>query len=56
VSEHAGNGFISIEVPTSWPQAHTLLKNIPETLPNPKKATTWKMVDLPNEMVYYLLT
>jgi hypothetical protein len=49
------SGFTSIEVPTSWPPAHsdpTLL----QFLPDPKTATEWKTVDLPGEIVYYLLT
>jgi hypothetical protein len=48
-------GFTSIDVPTSWPAAHTDLTES-QDLPDPKKATEWKTVDLPDEIVYYLLT
>jgi hypothetical protein len=49
------SGFTSIEVPTSWPEAHTAADNL-QNLPDPKEATVWKTVDLPDEIVYYLLT
>jgi hypothetical protein len=49
------SGFTSIEVPTSWPPAHTEPSNLQE-LPDPKTANEWKTVDLPDEIVYYLLT
>jgi hypothetical protein len=48
------SGFTSIEVPSSWPPAHSHLPNA-QALPDPKKATEWKTVDLPDEIVYYLL-
>jgi hypothetical protein len=54
-SKHNKSGFTSIEVPTSWPAAHSATANL-QVLPNPKDATGWKTVDLPNEIVYYLLT
>jgi hypothetical protein len=47
--------FTSIEVPTSWPNAHTTTDNL-QDLPDLKKATSWKTIDLPDEIVYYLLT
>jgi hypothetical protein len=50
---HSG-GFTSIEVPVSWPEPHT--EHTSNALPDPKKATEWKTVDLPEEIVYYLLT
>ena len=50
------SGFTSIEVPTSWPPAHTPLEDLPDALPDPKTATEWKTIDLPDEIVYYLLT
>jgi hypothetical protein len=49
------SGFTSIEVPTSWPTAHTATTNL-QDLPDPKTATTWKTIDLPDKIVYYLLT
>jgi hypothetical protein len=49
------SGFTSIKVPTSWPSAHSETDNI-QDLPNPKTATEWKTIDLPDEIVYYLLT
>ncbi len=54
-SKHNKSGFTSIEVPSSWPAAHTDMNNIHD-LPNPKDATEWKTIDLPDEIVYYLLT
>jgi hypothetical protein len=47
-------GFTSIEVPTSWPQAFSDPSNL-QKLPDPKQATESKIVDLPDEIVYYLL-
>jgi hypothetical protein len=49
------SGFTSIEVPTSWPPAHSDPALLP-ALDDPKKATDWTTVDLPDEIVYYLLT
>jgi hypothetical protein len=48
-------GFTSIEVPSSWPPAHSD-PTVLHSLPDPKKATSWRTVDLPDEIVYYLLT
>ena len=49
------SGFTSIEVPTSWPPAFSDPELL-HSLPDPKQATEWKTVDLPDEIVYYLLT
>lgn len=49
------SSFTSIDVPTSWPPAfsdQTML----HSLPDPKKALEWRTVDLPDEIMYYLLT
>ena len=51
--KHNTGGFTSIEVPIDWPAAHSPHLN---DLPNPKEATSWRTVDLPDEIVYYLLT
>jgi hypothetical protein len=51
----AQSGFTSIEVPSSWPAAHTD-PSLLDALPDPKKATSWRTIDLPDEIVYYLLT
>jgi hypothetical protein len=48
-------GFTSIDVPLSWPPAHTDPTTV-DSLPDPKTATEWRTVDLPDEIVYYLLT
>jgi hypothetical protein len=48
------SGFTSIDVPTSWPSALSD-PSLTRTLPDPKKATDWKTIDLPEEIVYYLL-
>jgi len=49
------SGFTSIDVPSSWPPAHSDPSRL-HSLPNPKKATNWRTVDLPKDIVYYLLT
>ena len=49
------SGFTSIKVPTSWPPAFSDPELL-HSLPDPKQATEWKTVDLPDEIVYYLLT
>lgn len=53
--KYSNSGFTSIEVPTSWPPAHSDPALL-DSLPDPKKATEWRTVDLPDEIVYYLLT
>jgi hypothetical protein len=53
--KHNKSSFTSIEVPSTWPSAHTETENL-QDLPNPKEATNWKTIDLPDEIVYYLLT
>jgi hypothetical protein len=47
-------GFTSIDVPLSWPAAHIDPTTV-SSLPDPKTATEWRTVDLPDEIVYYLL-
>lgn len=51
--KHNTSGFTSIEVSLSWPQAHSITTDL--VLLDPKQATKWKTVDLPDEIVYYLL-
>lgn len=48
------SGFTSIKVPATWPDAGTDATNL-QALPNPKKANTWKTIDLLAEIAYYLL-
>jgi hypothetical protein len=47
-------GFTLIQVPESWPEPHTEYTST--ALPDPKKATVWKTINLPDKIVYYLLT
>jgi hypothetical protein len=54
-SKHNKSGFTSIEVPMSWPATHSATENL-QDLSNPKEAKEWKTVDLPDKIVYYLLT
>ena len=42
------SGFTSIEVPSSWPPAHSDQSTL-QSLPDPKQATEWRIVDLPDE-------
>jgi hypothetical protein len=49
------SSFTSIDVPAAWPPAfsdQTML----HSLPDPKKAIEWRTVDLPDKIMYYLLT
>jgi hypothetical protein len=48
------SGFTSINVPTLWPSADSNFDTT-HSLPDPKQATEWKAVNLPEEIVYYLL-
>jgi hypothetical protein len=50
---HSG-GFTLINVPLSWPVAHSDLSNT-QALPDPKQATKWKTTNLPDKIMYYLL-
>jgi hypothetical protein len=52
--KHKSGGFTSIQVPEPWPDPHSEYTST--ALPNPKTATEWKTIDLPDEIVYYLLT
>jgi hypothetical protein len=47
-------GITQLEVPTSWPAAGTPIESI-GTLPDPKKSSDWRLITLPEEIVYYLL-
>jgi hypothetical protein len=53
--KHTHGGFTSIDVPSSWPPAHSDPTSL-DSLPDSKKATAWRTVDLPDKIVYYLLT
>jgi hypothetical protein len=47
-------GFASIDVPTSWPEPSDDTTQT-TSLPDPKKATSWRTADLPQDVLHYLL-
>jgi hypothetical protein len=47
-------GSTSIEVPTTWPPPSEDI-TARTSLPDPKKASTWRTVDLPKDVLHYLL-
>jgi hypothetical protein len=53
--KYSKRGSASIGIPTAWPPAHSDPPTL-HPLPDPQKATDWCTVDLPDEIVYNLLT
>jgi hypothetical protein len=48
--KHHSSSFTVIDVPLSWPAAHSNLFNA-QSLPDPKQSTEWKTVNLPDEII-----
>jgi hypothetical protein len=47
-------GITQLEVPMYWPAARTPIESI-GTLPDPKKSSDWRLITLPEEIIFYLL-
>eukprot|EP00957_Ditylum_brightwellii_P208047 15355631-Ditylum_brightwellii.AAC.1 len=48
------NNVMSIQILASWPEADTDIP--PQTkLEDPKSAMTWRLVELPKEILHYLI-